>query len=426
MADLAVIGAGVGGCSAAYFARKFLPNVNVTIYDAQDRVGGRILTRNASGASLELGAAFFNRFNKTIMNIVRTEGLKFEPMKEHADFAVWNGSEIVFRSSKQSTTTYLRLFAKYKISLIQTFLLIRKARRQIAKLYREEQKNPADICSLFESAGLDEWHKRAFAEVLLENGVSQNFIEEVVEPITRTIYTQNAGLGGFAGITSLLGVYSGETYSLAEGNSVLPSHLAEASNAKVKLGQKVDRIEKKNDDSYSVHTGEDEKVFDDVIIATPLEVAEIKFDGISWPSWEPQCYQPVYRRVMRGVFNPNYFRLKESAKLPAVVLTTKEAHPLTQFSIQKTYDGESLVTVSSAEPISDEVFDGFFKKGGVTVLKHYWKAAYPIFKPVTKLPPTRIDERLMYASALEPSVSSMETSALSALNAVRMLNKELH
>jgi len=79
MVNLAVIGAGVGGCSAAYFARKFLPNVNVTIYDVQDRVGGRILTRNSGGVTLELGAAFFNRFNRTIMDIVRTEGLNLSP-----------------------------------------------------------------------------------------------------------------------------------------------------------------------------------------------------------------------------------------------------------------------------------------------------------------------------------------------------------
>src|SRR5204862_305734 len=121
-----------------------------------------------------------------------------------------------------------------------------------------------------------------------------------------------------------------------------------------------------------------------------------------------------------------YLGLKDLAKLPAVVLTTKEADPLTHFSIQKSGGGESLVTVSSPEPISDEIFGGVFKKGGVTVLEHTWKAAYPIFKPVTKLPPTQIDEQLMYVSALEPSVSSMETSALSALNAVRMLGKEWH
>ena len=53
MSNLAVVGAGIGGCSAAYFARKTLPGIKLTIYDAQDRIGGRILTYNADGRLLE-------------------------------------------------------------------------------------------------------------------------------------------------------------------------------------------------------------------------------------------------------------------------------------------------------------------------------------------------------------------------------------
>ena len=66
MANLAIVGAGIGGCFAAYFARKYLPSVNVTIYDSQDRIGGRILTYNAAGVTMELGASFFNGFNRTL------------------------------------------------------------------------------------------------------------------------------------------------------------------------------------------------------------------------------------------------------------------------------------------------------------------------------------------------------------------------
>jgi prenylcysteine oxidase/farnesylcysteine lyase len=424
MANLAVVGAGIGGCSAAYFARKYLPGVNVTIYDAQDRIGGRILTYNATGVTLELGAAFFNGFNRTLLGIIKAEGLKITPVEERMDFAVWNGSEFVFRSNKQPSATVLKLLAKYKLSLARTFLLLRKVRRQVTKLYQEELKNPTDIREIFESTCLDKWYKKPFFEALIERGISQVFIDEIVTSITRVIYSQNADLGGFAGISSLIGVYSGATYRLAEGNSTLPVHLAEASNATIKLGKKVDIIEKTPKGTYRVHTGEDTEVFNSVIIATPLELADIKFDGLSVHGWEPQPYQTVYRRVMRGVFDPNYFGLKNSEDPPSIVLTTKDADPITQYSIQKASNGESLVTIYSPEPLNYNVFNGVFKNGGVSVLEHRWKAAYPIFKPVTKLPLTRIDKRLMYVSALEPSVSSMETSALSALNAVRMLGEE--
>jgi len=424
MANLAIVGAGIGGCFAAYFARKYLPSVNVTIYDSQDRIGGRILTYNAAGVTMELGASFFNGFNRTLLGTIRAERIKIAPVEDRQDFAVWNGSEVVFRSNKHFFATNFSLLTKYQLSLARTFLLLKKVRGQVAKLYQEELKNPSDIGELFESIGLDKWYKKPFLEALIKRGVSQVFIDEVVTPITRVIYSQNADLGGFAGLSSLIGVYSGPTYSLAEGNSSLPAYLANASNAAVKLGRKVDRVEKTSKGTYWVYTKDEKAVFDGVIIATPLELADIEFDGLSVYNWAPQPYQAVYRRVMRGIFDPNYFGLKKSADPPAIVLTTKDADPITHFSIQKASNGESLVTISSPKPLISNVFKGAFKNGGVTVLEHCWKAAYPVFKPVTKLPSTRIDKRFMYVNAVESSVSSMETSALSALNAVRLLGKE--
>ena len=423
LVNVAVVGAGVGGCSAAYFARKYLPSVNVTIYDPRDRVGGRVLTCNTAGVNLEVGAAFFNRFNRTLRGIVGDLRLKTTLIEERMDFAVWNGSEFIFRSNRGSLAASLRLLEKYKLSLARTLLVLRKARRQVAKLY-ENLTNPADMSEIFETTGLGDWHKEKFSEILIEKAVSQEFVDEIVTPITRIIYSQNANLGGFAGISSLIGIYSGAIYSLEEGNSILPVHLAEASHATINLGRKVEAIEKTHEGAYKIHAGEDVAIFDNVIVATPLDFADIIFEGISVNDWEPQTYQPVYRLVMRGVFDPKYFGLRDSEEPPAIVLTTESSGPITQFSIQKTSNGESLVTVSSPEPLSHNVFNNIFKDGGESVLEHCWEAAYPVFKPVTKLPPTRIDKRLLYINAVESAVSSMETSALSALNAVRMLTQE--
>ena len=424
MANLAIVGAGIGGCLAAYFSSKYLSNVNVTIYDSQNRIGGRILTYKESGVKIELGAAFFNGFNKTLLSIINVERLKISPLEDSKNFAVWNGSQIIFRSNKHSFATTSRLLARYRLSLVRTFLLLRKARRQFAKLYREELKNPADISDLFESVGLNQWYGMSFLDQLIQSGVSPAFIDEVVTPLTRTIYSQNADLGGLAGVSALIGVYSGPTYSLIEGNSSLPVYLANASKAAVKLGQKVDKIEKTSSGTYRLYSNNEEAVFDNVIMATPIELADIEFDGLSSHDAKPQPYQTVYRRIMRGIVDPNYFGLKESAEPPAIVLTTKDADPITNFSIQKVSKGESLVTISSPKPLNPNIVNGVFKNEGVTVLEHFWKAAYPVFKPLTKLPSTCIDKRFIYINAVEPSVSSMETSALSALNAVRLLAKE--
>ncbi len=421
MANLAVIGAGIGGCCAAYFARKYFSDLDVTIYDDQNRIGGRILTYKTAGVNLELGATFFNSFNRTMADIINTERLKIIPVEERGDFAVWNGSEFIFKSSKQSFATNLKLLSKYKQSLTRTVLLLREAKKQVAKLYEEELKNPADIGEIFKSAELDQWYKKSFSEILTEKGVNQDFIDEIITPITRIIYSQNADIGGFAGISTLIGVYSGTTYSLDEGNNSLPVHLVKVSNAQVRLNQKVDKIEKTSDGAYKVCTGKDSTVFDKVIIATPLELADIEFEGVSVPRIEPQAYQTVYKKIMKGIFNPDYFSLKNSAEFPAMVLTTKDANPIIHYSIQKIDSKETMITIASTEPLTAKTFDGIFKNEGTEILEYTWEAAYPKFKPLAKLPPTYLDNRLIYTSAVEPAASSMETSALSALNAIRLL-----
>jgi len=166
-------------------------------------------------------------------------------------------------------------------------------------------------------------------------------------------------------------------------------------------------------------------MFDGVIIAAPLELAEIEFEGVTKPRWEQQLFQPVFIKTMRGILNSAYFGLDTSADIPSIILTTKNADPLKHCNIQKAGNHESIVTFSSTEPLADEVFMEVFKGIVNPVLQCSWKAAYPVFTPLTRLPPTRLDEGLIYANSIEASISSMETAAFSALNAVKTIHFDL-
>ncbi len=424
MTKIAVIGAGVGGCAAAYFAKTYLPNTKVTIFEDQQRVGGRILTQKSYGTDLELGAAFFNGANRTILELKNALKLSAQQVEQYGDFLIWDGANIVFRSNQNGLINNLKIFSKYKSSVLNMMRHLNKAKSKLADFYLHQQKNPTEIDSLFESSGLKEFTQKPLDVLLSEVGINRKFIDEVIAPITRTIYSQNADLGGFAGLGSLIGVYGYPIYRFDEGNSALPANLIEKSNTLVKQNQKVTSIEKTSNDQYIVSVGEATETFDGVIIATPLEGADIKFEGINFPRWEPQQYQPVYTKIMRGVVDQSYFGLNNS-KLPAIVLTTKDADPIKHCGIQNVDNKESIVTFTSTDLIPHDLFRDIFKSQSTPVLEHQWKAAYPIFKPLTKLPPTKLDRGLLYVNAIEPAISSMETSALSALNCIQMLNHDL-
>lgn len=423
MLNLAIIGAGVGGCSAAYFAQKHLPSSKVTVYEMDNRIGGRVFTFRENDVLNELGATFFNPNNKIVCSLVNKIGLEVKNLLDQMDIAVWNGTEIVFRSKQSKFYSMLNLFSNYKLNVPKLLLVLKAAHKKIMKLYDKEE--PLELEEFFERLGLDYWYKRPFDEILIEMGMNGRFIDEIVTPITRIIYSQNAELGGFAGLSSLLGVYAKTMYALKDGNDVLPTKLLEKSTSTIKLEHKVNRIEKKSNGSFYVQVGDDLKIYDAIVVATPIELSGIRFEGLTYPMHHKCEFQKIHVRLMKGELNLRYFNLDTSKNLPSIVLTSREADPITRFSINKLKDGSSLVALTSTKSIKENLLGDLFVQGKL-VLDHTWNAAYPIFKPIKTIPPTCIDDGLVYVNAISSAVSSLETTAFSALNCIKLLKNQLN
>lgn len=84
--DIAVIGAGVAGLRAAQMLADL--DYDVTVYEARDRIGGRLWTDRSLGVPLDLGASWIHG----------VEGNPLVDLAEHAGATlVETGEEIVFR-----------------------------------------------------------------------------------------------------------------------------------------------------------------------------------------------------------------------------------------------------------------------------------------------------------------------------------------
>ncbi|KAE8243773.1 hypothetical protein A4X03_0g7679 [Tilletia caries] len=96
--------------------------------------------------------------------------------------------------------------------------------------------------------------------------------------------------------------------------------------------------------------------------------------------------------------------------------------PLTPpVSAQDNTDSDFLVKIFSQNPISDERLAELFGAGTMKwVYRKEWDA-YPVLEPITEYPPIELDEGLYYVNALEPMISTMETSTVAARNAVALL-----
>src|ERR1700679_1989687 len=72
--DVVVIGAGMAGLTAA---RKLAEaGVEVLVIEAQDRIGGRILTEHVGGEAIELGAEFIHGRPLELWALIDEAGLE--------------------------------------------------------------------------------------------------------------------------------------------------------------------------------------------------------------------------------------------------------------------------------------------------------------------------------------------------------------
>src|SRR5947209_18213526 len=87
MLDLAIVGGGPGGLMSAWYLKKKLGDLcRVTIYEASDRVGGKILTRkfDSAPAMYEAGVAEIYDYSMTgpdpLRELIQHFGLQTIPM----------------------------------------------------------------------------------------------------------------------------------------------------------------------------------------------------------------------------------------------------------------------------------------------------------------------------------------------------------
>ena len=73
--NIAVVGAGIGGSSSSHFLREFFgPEATIDVFEASDRIGGRLDTIEIAGKSFESGGSIIHPDNKHMGDFVKLLG----------------------------------------------------------------------------------------------------------------------------------------------------------------------------------------------------------------------------------------------------------------------------------------------------------------------------------------------------------------
>ena len=73
--NIAIVGAGIGGSSSCHFIRQlFESDANIDVFEASDRIGGRLSTVEIAGKRFESGGSIIHPDNKYMGDFVKLLG----------------------------------------------------------------------------------------------------------------------------------------------------------------------------------------------------------------------------------------------------------------------------------------------------------------------------------------------------------------
>jgi prenylcysteine oxidase/farnesylcysteine lyase len=419
---IAIVGAGIGGSSAAHYLLK-TNNITVDIYERTDTVGGRVQSQEIKGHMINIGASFFIKTNRLIYDLTKELNVDINPTSsDDQKVSIVNGHNILIDISDNYVINIVKFLWRYGLAPLYAKNLISDRVAEFIKIYDHlDNKNTFEnLESLLKTINLGDLTSYTIEEYLLKNDISQKYIDEVVSGLAAGIYSQDKTINAFAGFIALAGSNE-DTYEITKGNNYLIQALIDYlklnPNFGLYLNQTVNTITKYNDKYY---IGGNE--YDRVIIACPLEKTGITFENITINNTLPHYFKEVHVTVIEGEVSPTYFYDRDD--VPNTFVSTQKN--LTENVSDLLLRDDYITTISSDDVIADEGFP-ILSEGYRVLFRKHWDFAYPQFVKVQpeNLPLFVLDKGLYYINAIETAGSCQELSMISARNIVNIIEKDL-
>ncbi|KAI1121759.1 prenylcysteine oxidase [Nemania abortiva] len=480
--QIAIIGAGAAGSSAAYHLHKYANEsdiaINVTVFEKTGRIGGRTLTVNVYDdpfEPIELGASIFVDVNYILSNATRDFNLtvKDPGAEEGGLLGIWDGESFVYTQNTNSWdwVNLARLFWKYGTAPYYTHKLVQGTVATFLKLYEEPFFPFRSLSARAFQLDLAKITGVTGRQFLAANNLDGPFAHDIVQASTRVNYASN--LEFIHGLGAMVAMAPEGAKAIEGGNWQIFAKMVKKSKAEVHLNSAVTGISLDADQKYKITAaqelgdGESEArvhpvAFDDVIIATPFQFANIStsenviqhsIDSIPYATLHVTLFASPYK------FSPEFFKMPPASNVPVSVLTTlgadEEAQPggsgagkagffsATRQRIvwnPRTHNPEYVYKIFSPEAVTPdflsellgvEIPESFTRDGDSEgaddpVEPVSWIHAtvfhpYPQKYPRVTFQDPIVGNGVYYTSGIESFISTMETSALMGMNVARLI-----
>ncbi|XP_078603250.1 prenylcysteine oxidase 1-like [Branchiostoma floridae x Branchiostoma japonicum] len=443
---IAVIGAGIGGASSAYYLRKLFGNdVSIDMYEPH-HVGGRLATVKVGDEEFTSGGAVLHARNRYMAKFAEELGLKHKKtFPGTTRSALYTGQEFVFTTSTSSLLNLAKLLWRYGLDYFRLNKLIERTMTDFENIYTLQDAGNAysSVEELLHAMGgttFVNMTQISTKEGLEEEGFSTRFIDELAMAAIRKIYGQTVDVPFFAGATSLAGTQPG-LWSVDGGNKRVPMELIKKTKVKLIPGV-VTKVTLKNSKDqpkfllqYRLKDPNDnqilteQKEYDIVIVATPLHEGKSNITFTDFPTPLPQIRGRFHRTVetiVQGKLNAEYFGVSDPKNAPTNIMTVNANIPFNSIAIQTPVsipsdyspagpESEDAVwKVASQRPLADSEIRQLF-----TVVKDRqvvdW-LAYPHYTIPGHLGTFVLHDGLYYVNGIEWAASAMEMSVIGGRN----------
>ncbi|KAF4922382.1 Farnesylcysteine lyase [Colletotrichum viniferum] len=482
--QVAIIGAGAGGSAAAYYLQQYAEadgiEVNITVFEKTNHIGGRTLTVEAYDNPLEqveLGASIFIEANQILYNASRRFGLPLKEPESGSDgfLGIWDGEQFVYTQDDSSWQWWnlAKLFWKYGLAPYKAQKLVQSTVDTFLQLYEAPHFPFRSLTQRAFELDLLKATSVTGKEFLANNDIGELFSDHIIQAATRVNYASN--LKYIHGLETMVSMAPEGAKQVIGGNWQIFDTMLQKTNATVNRNTTVTSMEVKNGptsskyfisakDSHADAAAEADQypvAFDNVVIATPWQYSDIsvaedlfqhKIDEIPYVKLHVTLFASPFR------LSPEYFGMEPGSKAPDTVLTTLNPADEAKAGAEGAgkagfYSISTLRTATNPETLKDEFIYKIFSPKQVTaeflsqllgvkvpetiVSKDKTEAvdpiswyhphvfhSYPIEYPRVTFQDPILRDGLYYLSGMESFISCMETSALMGKNIAKLIAED--
>uniref|UniRef100_A0A7S3K3V0 Prenylcysteine lyase domain-containing protein n=1 Tax=Aureoumbra lagunensis TaxID=44058 RepID=A0A7S3K3V0_9STRA len=422
-ASVAIVGSGLGGASTAYWLQQeFKEAIDITVFERENRVGGRMEHMMIGNNTYELGAAIYVSGNKYVSEFVELMGLESAaPSHVGNTFGLYDGNKILYKSGKLGAL--LRYGPRALNRLRSTVLDFFGKFEQIYTLQNAKQYffTPQE---LWQALGLWNYTLQSFDsflrhEKLVQNRGAERLIDELTFAMNRVNYNQGNEINALTGSVSMCPAVAGQkVLAIRQGNSQLAQRLL--ANTTLRLNERVLELTADGD----LITANTRQHYDAIILAAPLDTSDITLTASAAheaysmiQKYQKRPFQTTYTTFISGscpVLN--------KSKLSSLFIVAHMIKPFPASSLSTLgswNNATSIFKLFSRHPLEDAELDDIFDSGWSRLATKHWPAAYPKLEPFQQdqqLLPFQLSDQLFYVNTLEFATSALEIAAIAGRN----------